>query len=187
MRGPQVNYLSFVDDIILFTSGRHRTLKLIMQTLTSYEETSGQLVNREKSHFMIHTSSFHSIRDRIRRVTGFKQKEGYMIYLGYPLFVGRPRIIYFSYLINKVLNRFTGWQAKILSYGGKATLVKHVLQSLPIHLLAAVTPPVTILKQIQSIMANLFWGWTNERNKLMDIGTGICSINWLPTVSLPIF
>ncbi|KAK6781999.1 hypothetical protein RDI58_019795 [Solanum bulbocastanum] len=72
MRGPQVNHLSFVDDIILFTSGRHRTLKLIIETLTSYEETLGQLINRDKSHFMIHTSAFNSTRDRIKRVTGLR-------------------------------------------------------------------------------------------------------------------
>ena len=32
-RGTQVNHLSFVDDIILFTSGRCKTLMLLMATL----------------------------------------------------------------------------------------------------------------------------------------------------------
>ncbi|XP_015160416.1 uncharacterized protein [Solanum tuberosum] len=165
VRGPQVNHLSFADDIILFTSGRQKTLKLIMQTLNSYEETSGQLINRDKSHFMVHSCAFNSTRDRIKKITGFKQKEGPITYLGCPLFVGRPRIIYFADLINKVLCRITGWQTKLLSYGGRAILVKHVLQSLPIHLLSAVTPPVAVLKQIQSIMADFFWGWKDERKK----------------------
>ncbi|KAH0772311.1 hypothetical protein KY290_016292 [Solanum tuberosum] len=140
-RGPQVNHLSFADDIILFTSGRQKTLKLIMRTLKNYEETSGQLINSDKSHFMVHTSAFNSTKDRIKRITGFKLREGTLTYLGCPLFVGRPRIVYFSDLINKVLCRITGWQTRLLSYGGRAILVKHVLQSLPIHLLSAVTPP----------------------------------------------
>ncbi|XP_015160977.1 uncharacterized protein [Solanum tuberosum] len=126
-RGPQVNHLSFADDIILFTSGRQKTLKLIMQTLNNYEEISGQLINSDKSHYMVHTSAFNSTRDRIKRITG--------------------------------------WQTRLLSYGGREILVKHVLQSLPIHLLSAVTPPVTVLKQVQSIMADFFWGWKNERKK----------------------
>ncbi|XP_049399716.1 uncharacterized protein LOC125863741 [Solanum stenotomum] len=163
--GPQVNHLSFADDIILFTSGRQKTLQLIMQTLQSYEQSSGQSVNTEKSHFMVHSSAFNSTKDRIKRITGFRQKEGPITYLGCPLFVGRPRIIYFSDLINKVLCRITGWQTKLLSYGGRAILVKHVLQSLPIHLLASVTPPVTVLRQIQSITADFFWGWRNEKKK----------------------
>ncbi|KAG5585843.1 hypothetical protein H5410_046277 [Solanum commersonii] len=92
-------------------------------------------------------------------------KDDPLTYLGCPLFVGRPRIIYFSDLINKVLCKITGWQTRLLSYGGRAILVKHVLQSLPIHLLSVVTPHVTVLKQVQSIMADFFWGWMNERKK----------------------
>ncbi|KAG5606153.1 hypothetical protein H5410_027645 [Solanum commersonii] len=121
------------NDMILFSS--------LLEEKNSYEQSSDQLVNIDKSHFIVHSCAFHSTRDRIKRITGFKQKEGPITYLGCPLFVGRPRIIYFSDLINKVLCRITGWQTKLLSYGGRATLVKHVLHSLPIHLLASVTPP----------------------------------------------
>ncbi|XP_049381372.1 uncharacterized protein LOC125845930 [Solanum stenotomum] len=49
MRGPQVNHLSFADDIIIFTSGRKKSLELIMHTLNTYEETSGQLVSKTKA------------------------------------------------------------------------------------------------------------------------------------------
>ncbi|KAG5580297.1 hypothetical protein H5410_050924 [Solanum commersonii] len=117
-----------------------------MVTHEQNNKTSGQRINSDKSHFMVHNSAFNSTVDRIKRITGFKQREGPLTYLGCPLFVGRPRIIYFSDLINKVLCRITGWQTRLLSYGGRAILVKHVLQSLPIHLLLAVTPPGTVLK-----------------------------------------
>lgn len=36
-RGPQINHLSFADDVIIFASGRKNTLKLIMKTLSTYE------------------------------------------------------------------------------------------------------------------------------------------------------
>uniref|UniRef100_M1E013 RNA-directed DNA polymerase (Reverse transcriptase); Ribonuclease H n=1 Tax=Solanum tuberosum TaxID=4113 RepID=M1E013_SOLTU len=48
LRGPQVNHFSFAEDIILFTSGRYKTLKLIMQTLNSYEETLGNLLTHTR-------------------------------------------------------------------------------------------------------------------------------------------
>jgi len=155
-RGPQINHLGFADDIIIFTSGRKYSLKLIMHTLATYERTSRQLVNKAKSHFMLHSNAFRTTSDRVKNYTGFHQKEAPLIYLGCPLFVGRPRIIYFLELINKVVNRITGWQSKILSYGGKVTLIKHVLQSLPIYILAATSTPSTVMKQIQGIMADFF-------------------------------
>ncbi|XP_015057525.1 uncharacterized protein LOC107003747 [Solanum pennellii] len=164
-RGPQVNHLSFADDIILFTSGRCKTLKILMDTLKEYEKISGQLINGDKIHFMLHPSAFNSTRDRIKRLTGFKQKQGPITYLGCPLFVGRPRNVYFSDLINKVVSRIIGWQTKQISFGGKAVLSKHVLQALPIHLLTAVTPPNTIINQIPMLIADFFWGWQNNSKK----------------------
>ncbi|KAK6782008.1 hypothetical protein RDI58_019804 [Solanum bulbocastanum] len=164
-RGPQINHLSFADDIIIFTSGRKHSLKLIMQTLATYERVSGQLINKAKSHFLLHPNAFRTTSDRIRKSTGFHQKQAPITYLGCPLFIGRPKLIYFSELINKIVNRVTGWQSRILSYGGKATLIKHVLQSLPIHILSAISPPSSTIKQIQDIMADFFWGWRNDRKK----------------------
>ncbi|KAK4706326.1 hypothetical protein R3W88_034116 [Solanum pinnatisectum] len=164
-RGPQINHLGFADDIIIFTSGRRQSLKLIMHTLATYERVSGQLINKTKSHFFLHSNAFRTTCDRIRKYTGFQQKETPISYLGCPLFFGRPKNIYFSNIINKVVNKITGWQSKMLSYGGKATLVKYVLQSLPIHILSATTPHSTIIMQIQQIMADFFWGWRNDKRK----------------------
>ncbi|KAK6775990.1 hypothetical protein RDI58_026991 [Solanum bulbocastanum] len=94
-----------------------------------------------KNHFLLHPNTFRTTSDRIKKYTGFHQKQAPITYLGCPLFIGRPKIIYFSELINKIVNRITGWHSKVLSYGGKATLIKHVLQSLPIHILSAMSPP----------------------------------------------
>lgn len=51
--GPKVNHLSFAEDVIIFTSTCIYSLSLIMKTLHIYEKTSGQLINKEKSHFKI--------------------------------------------------------------------------------------------------------------------------------------
>lgn len=40
-RGPKINHLSFVDDIIIFISGRSKSLELIMNVLSIYERVSG--------------------------------------------------------------------------------------------------------------------------------------------------
>ena len=164
-RGPQVNHLSFADDIILFTSGRCKTLKLLVTTLKEYEKTFGTLINGDKRHFMLHYNAFNSTRYRINRLTGFKQKQGPITYLGCPLFVCRTRNIYFSHLVNKIVGRITGWQTKQLIYGWKAVLTKHVLQAISINLLSTVTPPTIVLIQIEMIMADFFLGWKSDRKR----------------------
>ncbi|XP_055824348.1 uncharacterized protein LOC129892832 [Solanum dulcamara] len=159
---PQINHLSFADDIIIFSLRRSYTLQLIMETLHTYESVSGQLINRDKSSFVVPSNAFRYTVKRIKKVTGFKQKSIPITYLGYRLYIGRQKIIYYYDLIAKVVARITGWQAKIVSYGGRVTLIKHVIQALPVHLLSASSPPATTIKQIQKITANFFWRWMND-------------------------
>lgn len=82
-----------------------------------------------------------------------------------PIVVGRKKIIHYNNLTAKIVGRIKGWHGKMLSYGGRATLIKHVLQSILIHLLSAVSPPKTVMKQIEKLVANFFWGLENDKLK----------------------
>ena len=86
-------------------------------------------------------------------------------YLGCPLYIGGQRIINFSDMVEKGIKRISGWQSKILNFGGKVTLVKHVLQSISIHNLAAMSSPKTTLKYIKKVIADFFWGIENDGKK----------------------
>lgn len=176
-KGPQINHLSFADDVIIFTSTDRHSMKLIMNTLEVYEHTSDQLINKEKSHFMVPANTSQDIINNIQEVTGFSQKDSPITYLGCPLYIGRQRIIYYSQLVEKVSKKICGWQARILSYGGKITMVKHALQSIPIRTMAAVSPPSTTIKHIEFIIADFFWGRDQDKRKY----------HWasLETMSLP--
>ncbi|KAG5606071.1 hypothetical protein H5410_027563 [Solanum commersonii] len=86
-------------------------------------------------------------------------------YLGCPLYIGGQRIIYYSELVDKVVKKISGWHSRILSFGGRVTLVKHVLQSIPIHTMAAISPPKTTIKYLKNITADFFWGMDKEKKK----------------------
>ncbi|XP_060182213.1 uncharacterized protein LOC132611869 [Lycium barbarum] len=72
-------------------------------------------------------------------------------YLGVPIYYGRRRNIHYKEIIEKIQNRLSSWTGKMLSIGGRTTLIKHVLQSMPIHLLSACDPPSAILAQIHRL------------------------------------
>lgn len=65
-RGPQINHLSFADDTIIFTSGRTKSLQLIMKVLATYESMSGQQINKNKSHFIVPDNAFTSTIARVK-------------------------------------------------------------------------------------------------------------------------
>lgn len=68
-------------------------------------------------------------------------------------------------MVSKIAKKIQGWQGKLLSFGGKATLIKSVFQSVPIHLLSVMYPPKGVIDQIEMIFSNFLWGEHNGKNK----------------------
>lgn len=50
--GPQITNLTYVDDIVIFSSNKNKSIKLIMRNIRKYEVVSGQMVNVSKSCFL---------------------------------------------------------------------------------------------------------------------------------------
>ncbi|VFQ69608.1 unnamed protein product [Cuscuta campestris] len=55
--------------------------------------------------------------------------------------------------------------SKKLNQMGRLILIKHVLSSIPLHLMAAQRIPKSILKSLNRLMANYFWGINEEGPK----------------------
>lgn len=52
-KGLKTNHFSYGDDLIIFTSGKTKSLKIIKTILSNYERGSGQKVNTMKSCFLV--------------------------------------------------------------------------------------------------------------------------------------
>ncbi len=62
-------------------------------------------------------------------------------YLGLPLSRGRIRREDWRGIINKIESRIEGWQAKLLSQGGRLALVNSVLSNLPLYFFSVFKAP----------------------------------------------
>lgn len=138
---PKINHLAYADDTILFGSrGRGSVIKM-MKVLRSYEEVSGQRINKFKSSFYLHDNTPLSVAIRLRRLTGIKQGNFSFLYLGCLVFYGRNRICCFEKLVRKIARRIFSWHNKLLSFGGRQILIRHVLHIMPVYLLIVMNPP----------------------------------------------
>ncbi|WMV27066.1 hypothetical protein MTR67_020451 [Solanum verrucosum] len=162
---PSFTHLSYANDTILFSSGDPLSLMAMMNKLSVYEKCSGQLVNKDKSCFLVAPNTHESLTDDIKRITGFSQSNFPFTYLGCPIYFGRQRVKYFNGLISKITGRLQGWQGKMISCGGRAVLIKSVLQSLPFHMLSVIHLPKTTTSQIEKLFANFFWSETEGKKK----------------------
>ncbi|KAL0336948.1 UNVERIFIED_CONTAM: hypothetical protein Scaly_1969900 [Sesamum calycinum] len=74
------------------------------------------------------------------------------LYLGLPSIVGKSQKAVFSSLRDKVWNRISGRNEKMLSHAGKGMLIKAVLQSIPTYAMGVFRLPEGVLRDIQSLV-----------------------------------
>ncbi|XP_060195291.1 uncharacterized protein LOC132624543 [Lycium barbarum] len=117
--GPQITHLAYADDIIIFSSGNSKSIKLVMKQIRNYEISSGKIVNKDKGFFLVGPKSCAYRINRIRNKTGFLDKSFPFTYLGCPIYIYRKRLSYFDNMTAKIIERLSGWQGNMLPCGGK--------------------------------------------------------------------
>lgn len=162
----QINHLSYANDTILFCSSHKQSMGKMMAVLRDYEYALGQMVNLSKNYLYLHDKTPSAVAKRIKRVTGLTQGKFSFTNLGYPVFYGFRKIIYFEDLLRKVTKRIMSWQNRLLSFGGRYILIRHVLQVILIYALSVINPPKSVVEQLHKLFAKFFWeGATKTKGK----------------------
>src|SRR3954462_13722051 len=90
-------------------------------------------------------------------ITDFIKTDLPLNFLGCPLFWGRNKAIYFLPTILKIQDKLGAWKGKILSLGAMLVLIKHVLLSMPLYLIALIKPTSEVFKHLNKLVADFFW------------------------------
>ncbi|XP_021995252.1 uncharacterized protein LOC110892394 [Helianthus annuus] len=61
--------------------------------------------------------------------------------------------------------RLAIWKAKILSFGGRLTLIKSVLNALPTYYFSLFRAPEQVIEQLERLRREFLWGLTPEKGK----------------------
>ncbi|KAI3473565.1 hypothetical protein Pfo_031528 [Paulownia fortunei] len=150
--GLNISHLAYADDIIIFTNSGRMGLRKIMELLRKYAAASGQIINKEKSSFIVSTKCSNLIIQRLQYATGFNFKHLPITYLG-------PRS-------TKMRYKLQGWEKSTLAHGGRLALIKNTLSTMPIYLLQVLQPPKMVLHRIEQIMARFFWGTYGDQKRM---------------------
>ncbi|XP_060210493.1 uncharacterized protein LOC132637420 [Lycium barbarum] len=159
---PLINHLSYADDTILFLSAEKESVKLMMKKIQQYEEVSGQLVNLNKSVVYVHHKVSHTMVRRIMGITKIRKGSFPFTYLCCAIYYGRNKIAYYDDIIKKIGRRIQSWNGKMLSYGGRAVLISNVPQSMPLHILSVMSPPIGVIRHIHRLPARFSWNYKSD-------------------------
>ncbi|KAJ4792133.1 RNA-directed DNA polymerase (reverse transcriptase)-related family protein [Rhynchospora pubera] len=163
--------LQYADDTIILMEANPRSLLVVSEILSNFAQLSGLRVNDAKCLFVPISVSAPAI-NHISSILRCQAKELPITYLGLPLSIRRPKKIHFQPLISAFQRKLDGWKARLLSLGGRLTLVKSVLTALPLHFMQVLKLPPWLLRHLEGIRRRFFW---KENNKCLG---GHCLVNW---------
>ncbi|GKB50346.1 putative RNA-directed DNA polymerase, eukaryota, reverse transcriptase zinc-binding domain protein, partial [Tanacetum coccineum] len=154
-----VSHLQYVDDTIIFGEwGRENTSNL-MNILKCFEEVAGLKINLNKSKIYgvgVERGELDTMAHFMRCSVG----EVPFTYLGLPVRVNMRRVSTWNEVIERFKSRLSEWKAKAMSFGGRLTLVKSVLGSLPLYYFSMFRVPSNVINALERNLALVGkWWW----------------------------
>ncbi|GJZ71682.1 hypothetical protein Tco_0635533 [Tanacetum coccineum] len=160
-----VSHLQYANDTIFFGEWSKENAKSLMCILKCFEEVSGLRVNYNKSKIYGVGVSDGDMADMARWI-GCGIGEFPFTYLGLPIGENMWWVNAWGPVVEKFKNNIADWKAKMMSFEGRLTLVKLALGSLPLYYFSMFRVPLSVLKNLERIRKNFFWGGVGEGKRI---------------------
>ena len=95
-------------------------------------------------------------------------------YLGLPFMIGMDRTDCFKHLIERIAKLVNGWKERLLSLGGKESLLKAVAQSIPTYAMSVFKFSKQICKGITDAMSHYLWVMRKTKGECIGLHGGRC-------------
>ncbi|KAK1289771.1 hypothetical protein QJS10_CPB18g00723 [Acorus calamus] len=126
-----------------------------------FELVSGLSLNWSKSALLA-VNVPEPQRQALARIVGCEVRDFPVRVLGLPLSRGRLKKEDWDPLIERFQRRLAGWKGRLLTYGGRLTLLQAVLSALPLFFLSVFRIPAGVLQRIETMRRRFLWQGTQE-------------------------
>ncbi|RVX21022.1 hypothetical protein VitviT2T_011245 [Vitis vinifera] len=151
-----ISHLFFADDTIIFCEARKDYLTHLSWILFWFEAASGLKINLAKSEII-----------PVGEVVGMEElavelgcKVGSLPsqYLGLPLGVLNRAPYMWDGVEERVRRRLALWKRQYISKGGRVTLIKSTLASMPIYQMSIFRMPKMVARRLEKVQRDFLWG-----------------------------
>nr|GEW68871.1 RNA-directed DNA polymerase, eukaryota [Tanacetum cinerariifolium] len=164
-----LSHLFYADDAVFIGKWDKSNLITIVNMLKCFFLAPGLKINIHKSK-LIGIGIPHEEVISAANFIGCSTLTMPFNYLGVKVGAHSSRSSSWEEVIAKLFSRLSKWKLKTLSIGGRLTLIKSVLSSMPLYHKSIYKVPLGVLNKMESLRRNFFNGVDNKERKLFMIG-----------------
>lgn len=155
---PVVSHLLFVDDSLLFMPTTDENIDSLLFVLHEYCSASGQMVNLQKSSVIFSQNTPLQIQEDVTSKLQIVRALNPGTYLGVLSLWNKTKCMAVGVIKDRILAKIKSWKGKLLNQGAREVLTKAVACSIPVYLMQCYKFPKKVCTEINSAMANFWWG-----------------------------
>nr|GEU89314.1 RNA-directed DNA polymerase, eukaryota [Tanacetum cinerariifolium] len=157
------------DDVVFIGEWNNNNIQTLLSVFRCFYLASGLKINLHKSKLMgIGVSS--NVVATAASLIGCSILTAPFNYLGVKVGSNMSRITSWDDVISKFSSRLSKWKLKLLSIGGRLSLLKSVLTSISLYHMSIFKVPIGVLNHLEFIRRNFFYGVDGSDRKLAWIG-----------------
>ncbi|RVW19306.1 LINE-1 reverse transcriptase-like [Vitis vinifera] len=159
-----ISHLLFADDTIIFCEARKENMTFLSWILAWFEAASGLRINLAKSE-LIPVGDVEEIEEMAVEL-GCRVGSLPNVYLGLPLGVPHKASSMWDGVEEKMRRRLALWKRQYISKGGRVTLIKSTLASMPIYQLSLFRMPKMVARRLEKLQRDFLWGGGSLERKV---------------------
>ena len=159
-----ISHLLFADDTVVFCEAKKEHLTHLSWILFWFEAASGLRINLAKSE-IIPVGGVEKV-DEMAVELGCKVGLLPSVYLGLPLGAPNKVASVWEGVEERVRRRLALWKRQYNSKGGRITLIKSTMASMPLYQMSLFRMPKTVARRLEKLQRDFLWEGGNLERKV---------------------